>query len=217
MKKTAQQASTQAFTEIADIRDDIVLLQGGNACIILSVTSVNFSLLAGEEQDSKVFAYAALLNSLSFPIQILVRSKPIEIMPYIEAIDERIQKEQNSKLKTYMTNYKDFVTSLVQTTTVLDKQFYVVISYSPLEAGAASVIKGQSSADSFEQAQTSLETKAESLLAQIHRLSLQAHVLKKDALVKLFYDIYNQGESFPIATQDIDHALVKGRKIATRQ
>lgn len=211
MKKTAQQASTQAFTEIVDIRDNIVLLQGGNACIILSVTSVNFSLLAGQEQDSKVFAYAALLNSLSFPIQILVRSKPIEIMPYIAAIDTRIQKEQNPKLKTYMTKYKEFVTSLVQTTTVLDKQFYIVISYSPLEAGAAALVKGQVSSEGFEQAQASLETKAESLLSQIHRLSLQAQVLKKDTLVKLFYDIYNQGESFPIATPDIDQALVKGQ------
>lgn len=210
MKKTAQPASTQSFTEIVDIRDSIVLLQGNAACIILSVTSVNFALLAAEEQDSKVYAYAALLNSLSFPIQILVRSKPVQIMPYISAIDTLIQKEHNAKLKTYMAKYKDFVQGLVQTTSVLDKQFYIIISYSSLEAGATSLVSPKNSQDAFfEQAQASLQTKAESLLAQIHRLSLQAAILKKDALLKLFYDIYNQGDAFPI-TADIESPMVKG-------
>ncbi len=213
MKKTAQLATTQAFTEILDIREDIVLLRGGVACIILRVNSVNFALLSGEEQDAKVFAYAALLNSLSFPIQILVRSKPIQISPYLQSIESLMQKTPNKNLQTYMRHYKDFITSLVQTTSVLDKQFFVVVPYSSLEGGAGSVITNKASGSQdnfFQQAQSSLETKAESLLSQIHRLSLQATILGKDELTKLFYDIYNQGESFNTTGLDIENPVVKG-------
>lgn len=215
MKKTAQTTSTQAFTEILDIRENIVLLKNSTACIILQINSVNFALLSAAEQDSKVFAYAALLNSLSFPIQIFIRSKPVDIMPYIHSIETIAQKTQNANLGTYIRNYKDFVTSLVKISTVLDKQFYLAIPYSSLEGGVGSIVQGARKNEDvteifFQQAQASLQTKADSLLAQIHRLSLQAKVLEKDTLVKLFYDIYNQGESFPLTSIDFDHPMVKG-------
>jgi len=209
----AAQSSTQSFTQISDIIDDVIFFSDNSACSILKVTSVNFALLAGEEQDAKVFAYAALLNSLSFPIQILVRSKPIQIMPYINSIDTFIEKAQNSQLKDYMGKYKDFINNLVKTTSVLDKQFYMVVSYSILEGGAASLVKAQksSSQENFqEQAKTSLKIKTESLLTQIHRLTLQASIMKKEELIRLFYDIYNHGDSFSMTINDLENPMVKG-------
>lgn len=212
--KTAQRASTQAFTEILDIRGNIVLLSGNNACIVIRVTSVNFSLLSGQEQDAKVFAYAALLNSLSFPIQILIRSKPIQIEPYLDTIELRIQNTASPELKSYMEHYKNFVKGLVKEATVLDKQFYIVIPYSGLEAGATSLItrpkNGKGLDVFFEEALASLTTKAESLLEQLHRLSLQVKILEKDELTKLFYDVYNQGESLTTTTSDTEKPMVKG-------
>lgn len=215
MKKAAQTASTQAFTEIEDIQENVVYLKNSTACLVIKVTSVNFSLLSAEEQDSKVYAYAALLNSLSFPIQILVRSKPIYIVPYIASIDDVANKTANPQLKSYIEKYKEFVTSLVQSTTVLDKQFYLIISYSSLEAGAGSVLKSTTKAtqaknDYYMEAHATLQTKAESLLSLIARLSLKASILEKDELVRLFYDIYNPGEGFTTTTEDITSPMVKG-------
>ncbi len=69
--------STQRFTEIADIQGSIVTMNNGRSCIIIEVSSVNFALLSQEEQDTKVSAYASLLNSLSFPIEIIIRSKAV--------------------------------------------------------------------------------------------------------------------------------------------
>lgn len=209
MKKTAQIASTQAFTEITDIQGNTVLFKDNTACLVIKVTSVNFALLSAQEQDTKVYAYAALLNSLSFPIQIIVRSKPIYIAPYLASIDIAMQQTNNSLLKTYIGKYKEFVSGLVQNTTVLDKQFYIVISYSGLEAGVGSVLK-TSKEDFLEQAQTSLQTKADSLLAQISRLSLKATALEKEELTKLFYDLYNSGQSLQSTTQDMENPMVKG-------
>ena len=60
---------------IADITNDLVLFKDGGAAIVLETTSLNFGLLSEKEQEAVVYAYAALLNSLSFSIQILVRSQ----------------------------------------------------------------------------------------------------------------------------------------------
>ncbi len=197
MKQSAQQSSTQHFTEILDIREDIVLLAGGNACIILELQAVNFTLLSAEEQDAKVFGYAALLNSLSFPVQILVRSKKIDIMPYINSLSDAATKTTNPKLADSISKYKDFVQQLVKTAVVLDKKFYMVLSYSFLEGGAESLAKlarnnPSDMNDFFIRAKASLHTKAESLLSQIDRMAIRAKIVERDALVNLFHDMFNE-------------------------
>jgi len=75
MKRLPEITVTQQFIEITNIVDDIVILNGGNAALVIEVSATNFTLLSPEEQDAKIYAYASLLNSLSFPIQIVIRSK----------------------------------------------------------------------------------------------------------------------------------------------
>lgn len=208
MPKTAPiKSSTQKFIEIQEIRENIVLLEGARACIIMQVTATNFSLLSKEEQDSRMFAYASLLNSLSFPVEILIRSKRVQIESYLKLLDQEAERTTNTRLATEIRLYRDFIENLVKMTTVLDKQFYVAIPYSPLEAGikgtttAAQGAQQQrsqtasqpnaSSNDFFSQAKTSLRGKAEAMLGQVERIGLHTHVLERDELIKLFYEIYN--------------------------
>lgn len=199
MKKPVQHnaKSTQAFTEILEIREDTVLMKGGNACLLIELQAVNFALLSGEEQDAKVFGYAGLLNSLSFPIQVVMRSKQVNIMPYVASLSEATKTVSNPKLANNILQYQEFVKDLVTSATVLDKQFFLVISYSLLEEGIGGVTKMSSSTtadldDFFIKAHAGLKTKAESLLSQIGRMNLRAKIVEKDALVKLFHDIYNE-------------------------
>jgi hypothetical protein len=193
MANTKIKASTQKFTEVQNIRENIVLLQGQRACLIMQVTATNFSLLSKEEQDSRMFAYASLLNSLSFPVEILVRNKNVQIEPYLKLLAEEADKTTNAKLATDIRKYKDFVENLIKTASVLDKQFYIILPFTSLEAG----LKGASTtvtADDeafFGQAKSSLIAKAEALMGQIERISLHARVLERDELVRLFYEIYN--------------------------
>ncbi|HET7713363.1 MAG TPA: hypothetical protein VFK94_02980, partial [Patescibacteria group bacterium] len=72
-------ASTQDHLDILDIRDNVIILKNGNAAGVLQTNAVNFDLLSESEQDALIFAYASLLNSLTFPIQIVIRSKRMDI------------------------------------------------------------------------------------------------------------------------------------------
>ncbi|MBU1140158.1 MAG: hypothetical protein KKA76_14355, partial [Proteobacteria bacterium] len=74
--------------QIADIVDDILLYKDGGAALVMESSSLNFSLLSDKEQTSVVYSYAALLNSLSFSIQILIRSQRKDISRYIKYLDE---------------------------------------------------------------------------------------------------------------------------------
>ncbi|MCL4354887.1 hypothetical protein M1349_05500 [Patescibacteria group bacterium] len=201
MKKAAQKihATTQKFTEIEDISDDIVLLAGGNACLMIEVTSTNFSLLSIEEQNSKIYSYASLLNSLSFSVQIIIISKKLDVTSYLKLLDVEAKKTQNKLLAEQIGLYRDFVQELVKVNTVLDKKFYICIPYSYLEKGAALTAGAAMNKNSnkqqvfIDQAKASLHSKAESIHSQLSRLNLRAKTLEKEELIKLYYEIYNDG------------------------
>ena len=207
MKKSAQKtkATTQKFIEILDIVDDVVILASGNACSIIEVQATNFALLSQEEQNVRVLSYSSLLNSLSFPIQVFIRSKKIDISSYLRLLDEEVQKSQNQLLREQIKLYKDFVQELVKVNAVLDKKFYIAIPYTGLESG----ILG--SRDNFLlSAKAKLATKAESLHAMLRRMNLSAKTLSKEGLVKLFHEIYNEDfEQIEKIVQDIKYPLVK--------
>lgn len=200
-KKTNSAGSTQKFTEVENIRDEVVLLHGGNACLVIEIQATNFSLLSLDEQHAKIYAYASMLNSLSFPVQILIRNKRVDISLYIKAIDAEIAKlsqnitqlpeDQRQKRLLYAKSYQTFIQELIKVNTVLDKTFYIVVAFSSMENGVAGV--GMKGDDLFLQAKAGLKSKAESILSQLGRIGLKSKILKNDQLVKLFHDIYNDG------------------------
>ncbi|MCL5439148.1 MAG: hypothetical protein M1268_04130 [Patescibacteria group bacterium] len=203
--------STQKFTEIVDIEGNIVFLTGGNACLITEIQATNFSLLSREEQNTKIYSYASLLNSLSFPIQVLIRNKKVDISSYLKLLEEEVKKSTNEKLSLQISLYHDFVQELIKVNEVLDKKFYIVIPYSPLEKGAASVIKDK---NSKEQAKQALDTKSSSLNTQLARLGLKAKTLEKEELVKLYYSVYNEEaeENTLVESNDIKTPMITAQK-----
>ncbi len=198
MNKSApkRKATTQKFVEIEEIDEDVIVLSGKNACLIIEVNATNFALLSKQEQDTKIFSYASLLNSLSFPIQIFIRSKKLDISSYLKLLDSQADQSQNQLLSSQIRLYKEFISELVKVNTVLDKKFYIAISYSYLEKGGVSsaktVVKDVSQDTFLNQAKASLHSKAEAIHSQIARLNLRAKTLQKEELIKLFYEIYNE-------------------------
>lgn len=207
MKKSAQstKATTQKFIEILDIVDNVVMLASSNACSVIEVQATNFALLSEEEQNVRVLSYSSLLNSLSFPIQVFIRSKKIDISSYLRLLDDEAVKSQNQLLRQQIKLYKDFVQELVKVNAVLDKKFYIVIPYTGLESGIA-----MNQNNFFLSAKAKLATKAESLHAMLRRMNLSARTLGKEELVKLFHEVYNGDfEQIGKIAQNIKYPFVK--------
>jgi hypothetical protein len=209
MASSVQKNATpsQHFVEIVDIIDDIVLLAGGNACLVIEVKATNFSLLSADEQNAKIYSYASLLNALSFSIQIVIRSKKLDVSNYLKLLDDEKTKAQSEALAKQIGLYRNFVQELVKVNIILDKKFYIVIPYSSLEkgiSGAKEVIVDSSSQSNFIfGAKAALYSKADAVHAQLNRLNLKAETLSKEKLTRLFYDIFNDEE---ISHQQAEHA-----------
>lgn len=211
MNKSAQKtkATTQKFIDILDIIDNVVLLVSGNACSVIEVQATNFALLSQEEQNVRVLSYSSLLNSLSFPIQVFIRSKKIDISSYLKLLEEEVEKNQNQLLRHQIKLYKDFVAELVKVNAVLDKKFYIAIPYTGLEGGILS-----NRENFFLSAKAKLAAKVESLHAMLRRMNLSAKTLNKEDLVKLFHEIYNGDlEQIGEIAQNIKYSFVKTQVI----
>lgn len=185
-------ASTQSFIEIEEIRDDIVLMKDFSASCVIEVGAVNFWLLSSEEQTSMIYAYAGLLNSLSFPVQILIISKKMDISMYLDYLDGKINSQSNELLKSRLLSYKGFITNVVKKNIVLEKRFFFIIPFSPLELGISGANPGSLNKEYvISRAKTSLYPKRDNLLRLLAKIGLQAGVLQNQSLVELYYNLYN--------------------------
>jgi hypothetical protein len=189
-------ASTQEFIEIEDIMDDILILRDGSAALVVETAAVNFGLLSEEEQDALIYAYASFLNSLSFPLQIVILSKRMDISSYIELITQTEEKQLNLTIKERLRRYREFILSIVKANKVLEKKFYLVLLFSSLEMGVKGAVRGRkklpfSKDYIISRAKTSLFPKRDHLLRQIGRIGIKGRQLTTQELVELFYNIYN--------------------------
>ena len=213
-------STTQDHLDIEDILDDVVILKDGSATLVLSITALNFGLLSEKEQDAMIYAYAALLNSLTFPIQIIVRSRRTDISSYIKLIDQAAQSQNNAQVTGQIKKYKEFIQGLVKENNVLDKKFYVTIPFSSLELGVTSNMANPLARRRFlpipkeavlERAKMSLYPKRDHLIRQFARIGLKVRQLTTQELIQLFYDWYNPDSygTHLVASQEYTTAMVQ--------
>ncbi len=214
MKNSAQKisATTQKFIEIEDIVDNLVLLTGGKACLVMEVLATNFALQSKEEQQIKILSYASLLNSLSFPVQIVILSRKLDISSYVKLLEQQATKAPNPNLAAQITMYKDFVSQLVHDKSVLDKKFYFVISFSFLEKGAGGISNAKNKQAIVIDAKNLLMSKAQSVIQELLRAGVKSKILEKNELIRLFYEIYNPDSGAHIS-DGISDTLVKSQNL----
>lgn len=185
-------ASTQSFIEIEEIKDDVVLMKDFSAATVIEVSAVNFWLLSTEEQTSMIYSYAGLLNSLSFPVQILIVSKKMDISAYLDYLDERINKVAVDLIKTRLNSYREFIKNVVKKNTVLEKRFFFIVPFSPLELGVSGASPGSLNREYvISRAKTSLYPKRDNLLRLLSKTGLSGTILFSQQLSELFYNLYN--------------------------
>lgn len=201
-------ASTQDHLGIKDIRDDLIITTKGSVSMVIQTSSINFDLLAEYEQDNKIYAFAGLLNSLNFRIQILIRTRRIDITNYIEYLKSNKDRAQMSEgLKKQLEIYTNFVQKLIVQNDVLDKNFYIVVPYSPGApipgTGLLDAKKNKEEEEKAKQMKTDqllekakiyLFPKRDHILKQLNRMGLFGHQLTTKELLSEFYTIYNPDE-----------------------
>ena len=123
--------STQQTLLISEIKDGVVVLRDGSIRGVVLGSAINFELMSTQEQEGIEYAYQGFLNSLHFPIQIVVKSQQIDLGGYIEKLETRRSEQSNELLGALMDDYIANIKALVQEVNIMDKQIYVVVPYFP--------------------------------------------------------------------------------------
>lgn len=188
-------ATTQDHLEIETIQDDLVILKNGICNLLIQVSAINFGLLSEEEQDATIYAYGGLLNSLSFPVQIVIQSEKKDISGYLELLSLQEKKLHDPVLKERMKSYRSFIETTITEQNVLDKKFFVVISYQLVTLSG----KVQINEELISKAKADLEPKRDHVIKQLARIGLTSQQLNSQNLIKLFHNFYNpsvKGQKF---------------------
>ncbi len=200
--------STQNSLLIAEPRDGIVIMNDGSYRSVVMTKSINFDLMSPEEREAVEYGYQNFLNSLYFPVQIFIRSKKVDMRPYLEKLDKMRTSQDNMLLGLLMEDYIHFIDILAQETNIMDKQFYVVIPYYSNADAQKAVDQSKKLLTSFlkpkppeqivqinepdlEKAKQELKNRVQSVMSGLQQLGVQSIPLDTEELIELFYDSYN--------------------------
>lgn len=194
---------TQRYLDIAEIKDDVVVLKDGTLRAVLLVSSINFSLKNVDEQNAIVQAYMGFLNSIEFPVQVVIQSRHMNIDAYLDSLKEAERTQHNDLLRAQISDYREYVRQLVELGEIMQKRFYVIVPLDP----ATEVTKRnfftrlseiltpaaliRLSEQRFQEHHKNLQLRVNSIVGGLSAMSLNAVQLDTQSLIELYYTVYN--------------------------
>lgn len=198
--------STQQYLDIAEIRDNTLIMKDGTMRAVLMVASINFALKSEDEQNAIVSAYVGFLNNIDFPIQIVIQSRELDIESYIISLKQKEKEQTNELLKVQIHEYIQYVLELISIGKIMTKRFYVTIPMNPLTdarkgffASMLEVFKPlnlvKMKRESFLQRRQSLSRRVDNVISGLGSIGLNSAEIDTQGLIELFYNTYNPATS----------------------
>jgi len=219
-KMKEKKSSTQANLSIAEIKEGVVVLKDGTMRTVLMTSSINFALKSEDEQTAMISSYISFLNSLDFPVQILVQSRKLQIQPYLKKLINIEKEQKNELLRVQTADYRSFIEELVDIGKIMTKKYYVVVPYNPLSDDRKSfwsrfkeVLKPAISLrlkqEKFQKRKGDLDTRVRQVDNGLRGMGLQTARLDTQSLIELYYNSYNPDISFAEEMGDIDRQQIE--------
>jgi hypothetical protein len=208
-----QKASTLNFVEVSEIRDDVIVLRDGQLCSVINISSANFALKSGEEQQMIIKNFQSFLNSIDFPVQILVQSRQLQLDSYIEKLKQLEDKQKNDLLRVKMQEYIEYIQQMLREVNIMNKDFYIVVNYTPgsVKYGLwASLMRALNPTKIIRQKQEDfmryrkvLMERTDKVTSAIMSMDLKADMLETEQLIALMYNYYNPDVADTVKLQDV--------------
>lgn len=212
--------STQQYLDIAEIKDDTVIMRDGTLRAVLAVSSINFALKSEDEQNAVISAYVGFLNNISSMIQIVIQSRELNISSYLEYLHQREKEQTNKLLKIQTTEYIEYIKELISIGKIMNKRFYVIIPYSPVSDQRKGFFSSLGEAfrpatflklkeSKFLKYKEALYRRVDSITSSLSSLGVDVHQLDTQELIELYYKTYNPETSKNQPLVDIEKIRVE--------
>jgi type IV secretory pathway VirB4 component len=207
-------ASTQAYLNVQEIKEGTIVMRDGSIRAILAVSSTNFSLKSGEEQNALIGSYQNFLNALEFPIQILMQSRKLDINAYLDKLRGIMQQQTNELLRMQTAEYVEYIGKLVEFASIMNKTFYVIIPLgnSGVKTGFMERVTNlfnpareiSMKSRDFEKAREELSKRISQVTSGLSQMGLKTIALSTEELIELVYNSYNLDTASPIKIKNVD-------------
>ena len=200
-------SSTQSSLLISELRDGLIIMKDGSFRAVIACKSINYDLMSEPERDGVEYGYKGVLNSLEFPIQILVRSQRIDIAPYLERLANIRRNNDNMLLGVLMDDYINFIDQVSQEANIMDKSFFVVVPYyssADLEKASTqsknifSLFFGTRQGEitridrnTYDKAVTEINNRVQAVIGGLFNIGIHSVRLNTKELAELFYNFNN--------------------------
>jgi hypothetical protein len=208
-------ASTLDFLEVAEVRDRTIILREGQMRTVLACSSTNFALKSLQEQDIIIGAFQGVLNSLEFPVQILMQSRKIDLSVYIKKLQQLEYTQNNDLLRVKMQEYIQYIQEMLREVNIMKKDFYVMVQYDPVSLNdtlfgrfwrALNPSSGiQQKNEEFVENQKLLLARADQMASKLAQLDLKVQILDTEQIIALLYNAYNPDTLESIRLRDVSN------------
>ncbi|MFA6259605.1 MAG: hypothetical protein WCX29_03290 [Candidatus Peribacteraceae bacterium] len=200
----SKSANTQRYIPFAEIRNDTVVLKNGGLRAVIKIEPLNYNLKSETEQQGIILGYESFINTITFPVQILIRSTKVNIEPYVEHIHENARGQKNELLRKQTIAYATFIEKIVEVADIMKKDFYIIV---PLDDAPRkksiftqfvswlqiddTIGKALQRNRAFNHQAARLRERLDLIESGLHNIGLGTRRLQTMELIKLYYHVYN--------------------------
>ncbi|MDD3145517.1 MAG: hypothetical protein PHV23_05410 [Candidatus Gracilibacteria bacterium] len=210
-KKEHPDSSTQRYLPFSSIKENILMMKDDSARLVVKCSTINFLLKNTDEQDSIIISFQRFLNSLDFPLQVLVRSKKLDIETYLSNLNDKAIKQTNSLLQNQTYEYIEYLRKLIEVAQIMKKEFYIIIpfdndgnksvkddsilgifsSFWKSINQASDLVSIKSQQRNFSKLKKGLISRFNGTKTGLENIGIKAEMLSKEELVNFLTDYYN--------------------------
>lgn len=175
-----------AFVKLRDVAGDVACVDLGRKELdyygVLSVTTVNFSLMSEDDQEALIEGFKEFLNGFSFPVQILIRNLPHNLNNYL-----RTMESIEGDMAEAMRDHASFVRQLASRRALVKREFYIIV--------LADHQAGKRDTEALINAQMQIKLRMDELLRQLERLGLSGQRLNSVEVINLYQSCLNPSDT----------------------
>lgn len=224
-KKIWWDGSTWRYLPFSQIKENIIILKDWSARVVLKCSTINFLLKSTQEQDSIIMSYQRFLNSINFPLQVMIRSKKLDIDTYLWKLNKLAVEQKNWLLQNQTYEYVEYLKKLIEVAQIMKKEFYIIIPFDFEQDNsvrdtsiwwtfskfwssinqADDVLKIRAQIQSFTKIKKWLVTRTHQVKTALEEMWVKGTELEKWELVRFLADYYNPSlDNFETMKKDVE-------------
>lgn len=220
-KPPVNQNTAQNTLQIAEVRENMVVMRDGSFRAVVACKSINFDLMSSKEREGVEYSYQNFLNSLYFPAQIFIRSQRVDIGPYIDRLSAMRRNQDNMLLGVLMDDYINFIDVLSQEANIMDKSFFIIVPFYP--SGDLSDLRDQAKGffgklfakqsnetikideTSYAKSKEEIGNRVNAVMSGLFQMGVKSVQLNTKELGELYYNVYNPDTAVREPLGDFDN------------